>query len=163
MSKSRIISREIPAPKTLGRVHSIHTKKPKDGWPGKRCEIHIHKRYERALAGIEDYSHIHVVFWMHGITEYRPQEHPHFNPDYEKVGMLAMRCPWRPNPIGVSLCRLEKRKGNTLYLKDLDALDGSPVIDVKPYWPRFDDPNWNEKKPPKNVKVPGWARKLFRT
>jgi len=108
------------------------------------------------LEGIEDFSHLNVIFWMHDIPASERRElkaRPRGCRDMPLVGVLATRAPHRPNPIGLSLVELVERRGNILKVRGLDALDGSPVLDLKPYdkWDRAD-----------HVRVPEWWTKLER-
>jgi tRNA-Thr(GGU) m(6)t(6)A37 methyltransferase TsaA len=73
------------------------------------------------------------------------------NPDHELMGVFSTRSPHRPNPIGKSTVRLLERRGNILKVQGLDAIDGSPVIDIKPYIPGYDSP--------KDTKAPSWMVK----
>jgi len=103
-----------------------------------------------ALDGIQDYSHVFVIYWLDKITEAdRQMVH---SPDDLDVGILATRMPKRPNPIGLSLVELVKREGHTLWVKSLDALDGTPVLDIKPY------PEWVHGLPivVTDFRVPVW-------
>ena len=118
------------------------------------CSIIVKKGYERALDGIEDFSHIYVIFWMHEIsdTERRTlKTHPRGRMDLPLLGVFATRSPLRPNPIGLTIVKLLGRKGNVLTVRGLDAFDGTPVMDVKPY------NHWDIME---NVKVPEWWLKL---
>lgn len=118
------------------------------------CSIVVKKDYEKALDGIEDFSHIYIVFWMHeiGDAERRTLKiHPRGRIDLPLLGVFATRSPLRPNPIGLTIVELLERKDNVLVVRGLDAFDGTPVIDVKPYnhWDKIED-----------VKVPEWWLKL---
>jgi len=87
----------------------------------------------KALEGIEEFSHVSILFWMHKISNVDLQlVHPGVPP----VGIFATRAPIRPNPIGLTLVELLKREENVLWVRGLDALDGTPVLDIKPY------PDW---------------------
>jgi len=88
-----------------------------------------------ALEGIEDFSHIFVVFWLNKISgsEGILKVHPRARTDLPLVGVLATRAPTRPNPIGLTLVELVKRERNVLWVKGLDAFDGTPVLDIKPF------------------------------
>lgn len=88
-----------------------------------------------ALEGIEDFSHIFVVFWLNKISgsEGILRVHPRARADLPLVGVLATRAPTRPNPIGLTLVELVKRERNVLWVKGLDAFDGTPVLDIKPF------------------------------
>ena len=118
------------------------------------CSIIVKKGYEKALDGVEDFSHIYVIFWMHkiGDAERRTlKTHPRGRMDLPLLGVFATRSPLRPNPIGLTIVELLGRKGNVLTVRGLDTFDGTPVIDVKPYnhWDKIED-----------VKVPEWWLKL---
>jgi len=96
--------------------------------------IVIDKEYSDGLVGIEDWSHLYVVFWMDKISdEKKTLICPGSEPDMPTVGIFATRAPVRPNPIGLTLVEFVRREGNVLVVKGLDALDGTPVLDIKPY------------------------------
>jgi tRNA-Thr(GGU) m(6)t(6)A37 methyltransferase TsaA len=96
--------------------------------------IVIEKEYAAGLDGIEDWSHLYVIFWMHKILdEKKTLVCPRSEPDTPSVGIFATRAPIRPNPIGLTLVELVRREGNILVVKGLDALTGTPVLDIKPY------------------------------
>ena len=115
-------------------------------------EIVINKEFESALDGIEDYSHVIIVYWMDRIKDYLLKTVPQGNKKVPEVGILACRCPRRPNQIGITTVRLLERKENILMVKGLDILNGTPIIDVKPYWSQYDRVE--------NERVPGWISKL---
>src|SRR5208283_2385578 len=99
-------------------------------------EVILEKRFTRALLGIEKYSHIYIIYFMHGIESVERLElrrHPRHRKDLAKVGVLSIREPVGPNPIGLTIVELLGRKGNVLKVKGLDALNESPVLDIKPY------------------------------
>ena len=109
------------------------------------------------LTGIEDFSHIHVIFWMHQVKDSdKTLIHPGKSSD-EPVGIFATRAPIHPNPIGQTVVEIVKRDKNTLWVRGLDALDGTPVLDVKPY------PDWGDGrfKIVQDFRVPNWLRKLI--
>ena len=93
--------------------------------------------FEEALQHLEGFSHIHLLYHMHKAGPTRLLVKP-FLEDVER-GLFATRAPCRPNPIGLSIVRLVKREGATLYLDDVDILDGTPVLDIKPFVARFDN------------------------
>jgi len=98
--------------------------------------IEIDRAYADALADLETFERIWVVFWFDRALSYRPKVLP---PRSEtKRGVFATRSPHRPNPIGLSAVRLESIVGTTLHVRDLDLLDGTPVLDLKPYLPYAD-------------------------
>ncbi|MEM2109496.1 MAG: tRNA (N6-threonylcarbamoyladenosine(37)-N6)-methyltransferase TrmO [Candidatus Odinarchaeota archaeon] len=104
-------------------------------------EIIIHPDLEEALYKIEFHSHIIVLYYFHNLRKElgKPLKvHLKGDPSLPEVGVLASRAQNRPNPIGLSVVRLLNRKGTILYVKGLDAINGSPVIDIKPYIPQTD-------------------------
>ena len=103
-------------------------------------EIVIEPSLTEALDGLEEYSHITVLWWMHLLPseEVTLKVHPMGRKEFPLKGLFALRTPNRPNRIGKATVRLLQRQGNILRVKGLEALDGSPVIDMKPYLPRYD-------------------------
>jgi tRNA-Thr(GGU) m(6)t(6)A37 methyltransferase TsaA len=96
--------------------------------------IVVRKEFAKGLDSIEAWSHIYVIFWMHKISEEKKTLIcPKSEPDIPAVGIFATRAPVRPNPIGLTLVELVRREENILLVKGLDALDGTPVLDIKPY------------------------------
>lgn len=98
-------------------------------------EIVVDGKYEHALTGIEEYSHLYILFWFHrrraemgAVTVV----HPRGRADLPLVGVFAARSQARPNPIGLTLVELLARSGRVLTVRGLDAIDGTPVIDIKP-------------------------------
>lgn len=100
-------------------------------------EIVISKDLTEALDGIQDFSHLLIIFYMHkAFTEkISLKVHPRGRSDLPLVGVFATRSPYRPNPIGLTLVELIDRKRNIIKVKWLDAINGTPVIDIKPYDP----------------------------
>ncbi len=100
------------------------------------CELFIFSQWEELLDGVEGFSHILVLFWPHLIDPERRnlrKVHPMGRKDLPLQGIFATCSPARPNPVLVSAVRLLERTGNVLKVKGLDAVDNSPVIDIKPY------------------------------
>ncbi len=113
-------------------------------------EIEIDPSLTEALDGLEDFSHIIVLYWMHRANSERLslKVHPMGRKDAPVQGIFAVRTPNRPNRIGKTTVRLLERRGNILRVQGLDALDGSPVLDIKPYLPGYDSKD--------NARVPSW-------
>jgi len=118
-------------------------------------KIVIDRKFARGLEGLEDFSHLYVLFWLHEIPKRsrRLKVHPRGRLDIEEIGVFATRSPHRPNPIGLTLVKLLNKKGRTLKVKGLDAYNGTPVLDLKPYDRRDSAPR---------PRVPLWWRKLER-
>lgn len=115
--------------------------------------IRLHKRWTRALAGIGGFSHLIVLSWLREAHKPDLKIHPKGINQVPKIGYLATRTPHRANPIGVTVVRLSKRRGSILWVEGLDAWDGTPVLDVKPY---------TKKDSIKKIRFPGWVRRLDR-
>ena len=116
-------------------------------------EITIDAAWSEALGGIEEFSHIWVVWWIDGFTEppERKQVHPEGRSEMPLVGLFATRSPHRPCPVGITAVRLVRRNGRRLYVEGLDAFEGTHVLDIKPYLRRGDlieeasAPDWLER------------------
>jgi len=98
--------------------------------------IEVAPEYVAGLKDIEGFSHLILLYHFHLITESSLLVKPFL--DNELHGIFATRSPSRPNPIGISVVRLSKVEGNILYIKDVDTIDGTPLLDIKPYVPEFD-------------------------
>ena len=100
------------------------------------CKIEVFKEYERGLKDIEQASHLIVLYWLDKANREVLLEHtPH---DTNIHGVFATRSQNRPNPIGFSVVELIERKGNILKIKGIDALDKTPLLDIKPYSSEID-------------------------
>jgi len=128
------------------------------GWEDVRSSVVLRPELAEALLGLDGYSHIWVLFWPHLVPEEvrgsKPTLHPMDDPANPLQGVLATRAQIRFNPILVSPVRLLKVDGNVLRVKGLDAVDGSPVLDVKPYIPQHDSIP--------EAEVPRWVTERFR-
>jgi tRNA-Thr(GGU) m(6)t(6)A37 methyltransferase TsaA len=122
------------------------------GFDDEVTEIVVKDDYADGLDEIEEYSHVIIVYWMDQVDECNIHHRPQGNPDVPVVGIFACRCPQRPNPIAISTVKLLGREGNKIRVKGLDAIDGTPVIDIKPVWPKYDEGE--------DVRVPDWIDKL---
>jgi len=138
--------------KPLGQAKNKVDKPMLPGWKDVTTEIVIDKNYAKGLDGIEDYSHIIIVYWMDKEKECHLKHHPQGKEDIPFVGIFACRCPQRPNRIAISTVELVKRKDNVLIVKGLDIVDGTPILDIKPYTPQYDNVG--------KAKVPNWVSKL---
>ena len=108
------------------------------GHPG-RIELNAGQNFEMALRDLEGFERIWVVFQFHENEGWRPTTRPPVPPKgKDRVGTFASRSPYRPNPIGLSCVRLLKIEGLTLYVDEADLLNGTPVLDIKPYIPMAD-------------------------
>ena len=120
-------------------------------------DIVINKDVEDILDGIEEYSHIVVLYWAHMIPEESrllTKVHPMGSRDIPATGIFSTCSPARPNPVLATVVRLCGRKENILQVSGLDAVDGSPVIDIKPYVREF--------YLREDVSIPEWMQRLCR-
>ena len=106
------------------------------------ARVELDARFEPHLDGLAEFSHAVVVYWMH---RSRPEDrqvarvHPRARADLPLVGVFATRSQYRPNPLGLTVVEVLQIEGATLIVRGLDALDGSPVLDIKSYAPILDD------------------------
>lgn len=98
--------------------------------------VEIDPQYQDGLKDLEGFSHIFLIYHFHRSKGYSLQVKPFM--DDEVRGVFATRAPNRPNPIGISVVRFVKLQGSTLFIEDVDILDGTPVLDIKPFVPEFD-------------------------
>ena len=131
----------VLALRPIGVVHSPHTEPA--GTPiqpryAADChgEVEVDPAYEEALDDIDGFERIWLIYWLHRSRPYRAKIVP-FR-DTQLRGLFATRSPSRPNPIGMSVVRLHGREGNRLKISGVDIVDGTPLLDIKPYVPRFD-------------------------
>jgi tRNA-Thr(GGU) m(6)t(6)A37 methyltransferase TsaA len=103
---------------------------------GAAGEVVVAEPYAGALDDIEGFERVWLVYWMDRVDGFEPRVTP-FR-DTRVHGLFATRAPRRPNPIGLSAVRLLRREGPVLHVADLDVLDGTPLLDIKPYVPEFD-------------------------
>jgi tRNA-Thr(GGU) m(6)t(6)A37 methyltransferase TsaA len=133
---------EPPPPITLnpiGAVHNVVTTPRPDGWAGVESRIEVGEAYRAGLAGLEGFSHIIVVYWLHLVPpELRTADTEPAGPGLPAVGAFATRRQTRPNPLGVSVVPLLRVTDGALVVRGLDAVDGTPVLDIKPYLPPYD-------------------------
>lgn len=127
---------EIPL-RPIGQVRNEIKEKMRHGWSEVESVVVINPNLSASLDGLEEFSHIIVLFWMHkNVGQIPTKVHPQGREDLPLTGVFATRAPHRPNSIGVSIVKLVERDGNALRVMGLDAIDGSPVIDIKPYLPK---------------------------
>jgi len=123
--------------KAIGRVRNGITETP-DDWAKVTSKIVIDPNYVEGLYKLTHFKHIWVIFGFHRLRETQMKVHPMHDPSKPLVGVFASRSPTRPNKMGLTLVRLVGVKKNVVLVKDLDAFDGSPVFDIKPYEDEID-------------------------
>ncbi len=137
---------------------TAHRLTPEDDfWGGETATITLHERFdETALAGLESFSHVEIVYLFHQVAMDKVvagARHPRNNPAWPAVGIFAQRAKNRPNRIGTTLCKVLGVAGRTLTVAELDAIDGTPVLDIKPVMQEF--------LPREPVRQPPWASELM--
>lgn len=123
------------------------------GWKKSLTDIIIDEKYVAALAGLQEYSHVVIVYFMHEVSTYELRHVPQGKVgQVPKVGIFACRCANRPNPIGISVGKIIAIKNNVLKVEGLDVINNTPIIDIKPYTPQYDKVE--------DAKFPEWVNKL---
>jgi tRNA-Thr(GGU) m(6)t(6)A37 methyltransferase TsaA len=118
----------------IGYVENHLGRRHYNQWTETESSITISEEYQDALYRLDEFSHIEVLFYLHEIDQpFKTRIHPTGNPEYPLMGAFATRTPNRPSRIALTTCRLLGIDGNRLKVMGLDAFDGSPVLDIKPY------------------------------
>ncbi|MBX9604372.1 MAG: SAM-dependent methyltransferase [Bryobacteraceae bacterium] len=143
----------------VGTVRSARVALEDDYWGDVIAEIHLDtSRFTPdALLGLEAFSHAEIVFVFHQVTEediVTGARHPRGRREWPRTGIFAQRGKGRPNRIGLSCCELAGVSGTVLRVRGLDAVDGTPVLDIKPYLREFG--------PRGEVRQPDWATELMK-
>jgi tRNA (adenine37-N6)-methyltransferase len=142
----------------IGTVASDRTEALDDDWDSVTSTIALDPEVLEpdAVKGLMDFSHVEVLYLFDRVDRdgvVTGARHPRGNPDWPEVGILAQRARNRPNRIGICRCRLLAVEGLNLRVLDLDAIDGSPVLDIKPYMTEFG--------PRGPIRQPEWATQLM--
>lgn len=125
----------------IGIIHSPFTKledmpiQPA-GAAGVKGTVEVFEQYRAGLRDLDGFSHIILLYYFHRSHSFDLQVVPFM--DSEPRGLFATRAPKRPNPIGLSVVQLDRIQGGLLHIQNVDILDGTPLLDIKPYVPEFD-------------------------
>jgi len=140
----------------IGIIRTGAKEKTDQGWGAVRSDIVIRDDLKDGLCGLADFSHAIVVTHLHE-AEFIPEKHltrhPRGRADLPLLGIFAQRAKDRPNPIGVTAVRIVGVSDGVLTVAGLDAIDGTPVLDIKPYVPQFDRRE--------DVVVPAWVDEIM--
>jgi len=143
----------------VGTVRSSRTEPADDDWDEVTASIELDASFDaEAFDGIEEFSHAEVIFWFDRIPEWtieRGARHPRNNAAWPRVGIFAQRASARPNRLGATIVRILGRSGRVLHVGGLDAIDGTPVVDIKPVMKEF--------LPREPVTQAAWASQLMRS
>ena len=141
----------------IATVYNKRKEATDDFWGDTVSEIRLHDSIpESSLDGIEAFSHVEIFFVFHKATDpvVYGTAHPRGNTNWPKVGIFVQRRKSRPNHIGATICEVVKREGRSLWVKLLDAIDETPVIDIKPVLKDF--------LPQKEITEPDWCKDLMK-
>jgi tRNA-Thr(GGU) m(6)t(6)A37 methyltransferase TsaA len=150
------IPKEAITLQPVGIVRSTIAEPRFGGWTDHTSRVIVDESFTDALRDLQNYSHLMVVFWMHYVCYHKTLHVPQGKDaqGVPEVGIFACRCPARPNPVGCTTVKLLAIHGNSILVQGLDAVDETPVIDIKPVTPQYDC------VAPDDVKVPEWIYRL---
>lgn len=140
----------------VGVVVSTRAVAEDDKWDSETSSIELsHPFSHQSLMGLSAFSHCIVVYLFHNAKwdEAKMSRHPRGNPEWPEVGIFSQRAKDRPNRLGVTVCRILEIDDSTLRVEGLDAIDGTPVVDIKPWM--------NEFGPRGEMHQPAWATELM--
>lgn len=143
----------------IGIARSDRNEPIDDGWSSVKAHIELdeNKFGPEALYGLDTFSHAEVIFLFDRVPDEKIEcgaRHPRGNKDWPLTGIFAQRGKDRPNRLGLTVCRIVKVDGLKLHLEGLDAIDGTPILDIKPVMHGF--------LPRGEVKEPAWSKELMR-
>ncbi|ETT59891.1 SAM-dependent methyltransferase [Paenibacillus sp. FSL H8-0457] len=141
----------------IGTIHNERKTIQDDYWGDVISEIKLGEEWnESSLDGVETFSHLEIIYVFHLVQDDSIQHaarHPRNNPSFPKVGIFAQRGKNRPNKLGATIVELVSREGKSVFVKGLDAIDGTPVVDIKPVMEEF--------LPKTKTKQPEWATDIM--
>lgn len=144
--------------KPIGYIRNSREAIEDDYWGNIVSTIELTSEFsEESVQGIEDFSHLEVIFYFNQVKDDNIQfdaRHPRNNKEYPKVGIFAQRGKNRPNKLGLTTVEVLKREGKIIYIKGLDAINGTPVLDLKPVMKEF--------APKGEIKQPYWVSDLMK-
>lgn len=143
---------------SIGVVHASRPRAEDDFWGGEVARISLVDDFAaEALHGLDEFSHAEIIFVLHEVEPARivsGARHPRNNEAWPKVGIFSQRGKNRPNRIGSTICRILRVEGKELHVAELDAIDGTPVLDIKPVMA--------EILPRGELRQPAWSHELMR-
>jgi tRNA (adenine37-N6)-methyltransferase len=143
----------------IGVVRTSRSEIKDDDWGDTVSTIELdgNQFSEEVLYGLEDFSHLEVLFHFHKVDRNKIEtgaRHPRNNPEWPKVGIFSQRGKNRPNLLGASVCKILKVEGLTITVQALDSIDDTPVVDIKPFMHEF--------SPNEETRQPQWATELMK-
>ena len=141
----------------IGYVKTDIEEKMVTNWGNVYSQIEINKELEKGLTGLKDFSHLTIIYHLDK-AEFSEEKHlcrkPQNREELPSVGIFAQRAKNRPNPLGITTVELMDVKDNIIYVKGLDAINGTPILDIKPYYPQYDKVE--------NAKIPEWVNVIMK-
>ncbi len=142
----------------VGYIHNTRVNLDDDNWGNIVSEIRLDESLpEESLDGLEDFSHAEIIFYFDqvaGEEDIPMSRHPRGNKDWPQVGIFAQRNKDRPNHLGLTIVSILKREGRSLFVKGMDAVNGTPVLDIKPVMQEF-----LSHEP---IRQPEWSHELMK-
>lgn len=141
---------------SIGLVKNNIENKKDNNWGSDVSKIILDEQYEHGLTGLSDFSHLIVIYYLDK-ADFNMEKHlvrrPQGREDMPMVGIFSQRAKDRPNPIGITSVEILNINKNIITIKGLDAINNTPVIDIKPYYPMYDCKN--------NAVIPQWVIRLM--
>jgi tRNA-Thr(GGU) m(6)t(6)A37 methyltransferase TsaA len=141
----------------IGYVKTTRLHAEDDYWGNEQASINLTDSFSSdALQGLDEFSHVEVIFIFHEVLDSKivtGARHPRNNPAWPAVGIFAQRGKNRPNRIGSTICRVISVEGTSLIVAELDAIDGTPVVDIKPVMQEF--------LPRDSIMQPAWSKEIM--
>lgn len=135
---------------SIGCVKSTRKEVLDDRWDSEESYIELNDKFsEESFFGLSDFSHVEIIFYMDKVDPKKivtDARHPRNREDWPRVGIFSQRGKNRPNQLGLTICKIKKVEGKRLFLEGLDAVDGTPVLDIKPWVKEF-APRGEHKQP----------------
>ncbi len=148
----------IATVEAIGFVEAIRPHAEDDFWGGEEACISLTEAFTpEALQGLSEFSHVEILFLFHEVEPSKivtGARHPRNNPEWPAVGIFAQRGKNRPNRIGSTICKVIRVEGTKLFVSELDAINGTPVLDIKPVMAEF--------LPRQPIRQPAWSHDLMR-
>ena len=145
--------------KVIGWVRSSANEKVDENWGSVESLVELEPEYRPGLRGLAEFSHVLVVAYLHG-AKFETARHlvrrPRGQADMPELGIFAQRAKDRPNPLGITVAPIVAVTDKGVRVTGLDAIDGTPILDLKPYFPEFDSGRGER------VSVPEWVGRLMR-
>jgi tRNA (adenine37-N6)-methyltransferase len=142
----------------IGFVEAIRPHAEDDFWGGEEACISLTEQFSpEALQGLDEFSHVEILYLFHQVYSSNlvtGARHPRNNREWPAVGIFAQRAKNRPNRIGSTICQVIRVEGTRLFVSELDAIHGTPVIDIKPVMVEF--------LPRQQIHQPDWSHELMR-